>query len=86
MQLPFDQASCSCYLPNLILRTRVNAFWEQCDSTDDSTLQNLLLALLKEFSLHNIVLVIRDMSNNMHAHFPPASCLLFGKMKKNKSV
>ena len=86
MQLPFDQSSCSCFLSNLILRTRVNAFQEQCDSTDDSTLQNLLLALLKDFSLHNTVLVIRDMSNNMHAHFPPASCLPFDKMKKSKSV
>lgn len=71
VQLPFDQAS--CYLSNLILRTRVNAFREQCDSPDDSTSQNLLLALLKDFSLHNSVLVIRDMSNIMHALFPPAS-------------
>lgn len=73
MQLPFDQAS--CYLSNLILRTRVNAFREQCDSPDDSTSQNLLLALLKDFSLHNTVLVIRDMSNIMHALFPPAFSL-----------
>lgn len=68
-------------LLNLILKTRVLG---AVSSTDDTTLENWFVALLIDFSLHNTVLVIRDRSNNMHAHFPPAFCLLFDEVKKKK--
>lgn len=68
---------------SLILRTRVLG---AVSSIDDATLPNLFVALLKDFSLNNTILVIRDRSNKIHAYFPPASCLLFDKMKKKKAV
>lgn len=56
----------------------------EMDSTDYSTLQNLLLPLLRFFIVQHCSCMQRQ-SNNVHSHFPPASCLLFGKMK-NQSV